>query len=331
MLARAWRARARLAGIAAFAAAAALMCAAPVRAFDLEGHRGARGLAPENTLAGFARALEIGVSTLETDIAVTRDGTLVLSHDPHLNPDLVRAADGRWITAKGPAIHSLSLAELRSYDIGRLNPESSYARQWPEQQAVDGQRFPLLTELFALVRSGKPAVRLNLEIKITPTSGADTPDAESFATMVVDAVRAAGLAERVTIQSFDWRPLLVVRRIAPEIPTSCLTIESSGMNTVAPDQSGASPWHAGLRRAEHGNSTPQLAKAAGCGAWSMYWRNLSPSEMEQAKALGLKVLPWTVDNPADMERLIALGVDGLITDYPDRLRRVMAGRGLALP
>ena len=324
-------ARARLAAVAALAALVALLGAAPAWAFDLQGHRGARGLAPENTLAGFARALEIGVSTLETDIAVTRDGVLVLSHDPQLNPDLVRAADGRWISAKGTAIHSLSLAELRGYDVGRLNPASSYARQWPEQQAIDGQRFPLLAELFALVRSANPAVRLNLEIKITPVSGAETPDAESFATMVVAAVRAAGLAGRVTIQSFDWRPLLVVRRIAPEIPTACLTIESGGMNTVAPDQSGASPWHAGLRRAEHGDSIPRLAKAAGCGTWSMYWRNLAPADIEQAKALGLKVLPWTVNNPADMERLIALGVDGLITDYPERLRRVMAARGLPLP
>ncbi len=322
---------ARTALAATLALSAALMCAAPARAFDLQGHRGARGLAPENTLAGFARALAIGVATLETDIAVTSDGVLVLSHDPHLNPDLVRTADGSWISGKGVAIHSLALAELRRYDIGRLNPASSYARQWPEQRAVDGQRFPLLDELFALVGADHPAVRLNLETKITPTTGAATPDAESFAAMVVAAVRAAGLAGRVTIQSFDWRTLLVVRRIAPEIATSCLTIESSGMNTVAPDESGASPWHAGLRRAEHGDSLPRLVKAAGCGTWSMYWRNLTPTQLAEAKALGLAVLPWTVDSPADMERLIGMGVDGLITDYPDRLRRVMAGRGLALP
>ena len=319
------------AGAVALALAAALLCAAPARAFDLEGHRGARGLAPENTIAGFRRALQIGVTTLETDLAVTRDGVLVLSHDPHLNPDLVRGADGSWVSDNATAIHSLTLSELRGYDVGRLNPARSYARQWPEQQPADGERFPLLSELFDLVRTAHPAVRLNIETKITPTSGADTPDPETFATMVVGAVRAAGMAGRVTIQSFDWRTLAVVRRIAPEIPTSCLTIESGGMNTVAPDQSGASPWHAGLRRADHGNSLPQLVKAAGCGTWSMYWRNLSPDEVREARSLGIRLLPWTVDKQADMERLIGQGVDGLITDYPDRLRRVLAARGLALP
>src|SRR5262245_27111273 len=103
----------------AIAAPLVLLAAPPLAAFDLQGHRGARALAPENTLAGFAKAIEIGVATLETDLAVTRDGAIVLSHDPVLNPDIVRGADGRWLTAPGPAINGLTLAELRRYDVGR--------------------------------------------------------------------------------------------------------------------------------------------------------------------------------------------------------------------
>ena len=174
-------------------------------AFDLQGHRGTRGLAPENTMTAFARAQAIGVTTLETDLAVTRDGVLVISHDTFLNPDLVRGPDGRWLAAKGPPIRTLTLAELKQYDIGRLNPESAYAKQFPEQQPRDGERFPALSELIAFVQaSGKP-LRLNLETKITPTQPDDTVDAETFARLVVDAIKNAGLAQRATIQSFDWQ------------------------------------------------------------------------------------------------------------------------------
>src|SRR5204863_4328112 len=117
------------------------MIVAPfVDAFDLQGHRGARGLAPENTLAAFAMALEIGVTTLETDLAVTSDGVLVLSHDPVLNPDIVRGADGRWLSAPGPAINTLTFAELARFDIGRLDPASKYARPFPAHKSVDGER-----------------------------------------------------------------------------------------------------------------------------------------------------------------------------------------------
>src|SRR5436190_1407029 len=109
----------------------------PLMAFDLQGHRGARGLAPENTLAAFARALEIGVTTLETDLAVTKDGVIVLSHDPVLNPDIVRGPDGQWLSAPGPAINTLTLEELKRFDIGRLDPSSKYARQFPDQKPAD--------------------------------------------------------------------------------------------------------------------------------------------------------------------------------------------------
>ncbi len=321
-----WAARSLLLALLGTASAGA---AEP--AFDLQGHRGARGLAPENTLAGFRKALGIGVTTLETDLALTRDGVLVLSHDPVLNPDLVRGTDGKWLARPGPAIHALTLEEVRRLDVGRLNPESRYAVQWREQQPADGERMPTLQELFALLRDGGPRVRLNLETKITPGIGEDAPDPASFARAAVDAIRAAGFAERVTIQSFDWRTLVEVRRIAPEIPTACLTIDSRGMNTVAPGPDGASPWHAGLRAADHGGSIPRLAKAAGCGTWSMFWRNLSPELVAEAGSLGLKVLPWTVNEPADMRRLIAWGVDGIITDYPDRLRALLAELGRPLP
>lgn len=308
-----------------------LLAPSAAAAFDLQAHRGGRGLAPENTLAAFRNALRIGVTTLETDLAVTRDGRLVLSHDPKLNPDIARGPDGRWLATPGPALHALTLDEVRRFDVGRLNPASRYAAQFPQQRASDGERIPTLDELAALVAAHPAPVRLNLETKITPTSADETPPPERFARVVVDAIRRHGLGARVTVQSFDWRTLVEVRRLAPEIETSCLTIVSAGMDTVTPGPDGGSPWHAGLRVADHGGSLPRLARAAGCSVWSMFWRNLAPEHVAQAREAGVKLLPWTVNEPADMARLAGLGVDGIITDYPDRLRRVMAERGLALP
>jgi len=304
--------------------------AAPAPAFDLQGHRGARGLAPENTLAAFAKALSIGVTTLETDLAVTRDGVVVLAHDPDLNPALVREG-GAWLAQRGPPIHSLTLAELQRYDVGRIDPESSYGRQWTQQVASDGERMPTLTALFDLARKAGKPVRFNLETKITPRSGDATLDADAFARVVVEAVRKAGMSSRTTLQSFDWRTLVAAKRIEPSIATACLTAEGGSFDTVKPDATGRSPWHAGVAPGDHGGSLPKMVRAAGCAVWSPNHASITRERVAEAHALGLRVLPWTVNEATDMTRLIDWGVDGLITDYPDRGRSVMAELGLPLP
>ena len=295
------------------------------QAFDLQGHRGTRGLAPENTLAAFRTAIDLGVTTLETDLAITKDDVVVLSHEPRLNPDLVRGPDGKWVGAPGATIRSLTLAELKRYDIGRLNPDSSYGKQFPAQKPVDGERFPTLAELYAMA---DPTVRFNIETKIDPTKPGETVDPAHFTRLVVDAVRAAKATDRTTLESFDWRTLIEARKLAPELQTVCLTIESSNMDTVGGSADKPSPWLGGLDLASQGGSLPRLAKSAGCAAWSPFWRNLTAESLAEAHALGLKVIPWTVNTPADMARLIDLGVDGLITDYPDRALPVLAAKGL---
>lgn len=287
-------------------------------AFDLQAHRGGRGLAPENTLAAFRNALSLGVTTLETDLAITRDDVVVLSHEARLSPDLVRGPDGQWLAGIGPTLHSLTLGELRRYDIGRLNPATRYGQQFPGQKPADGERFPTLAELYAL---GGESMRCNIETKIDPTRPGETVDPARFARLVVDAVRTAKMERRTSMQSFDWRILIESRRIAPEIDTVCLTIETQNMNTVA---GRPSPWLGGLE----GGSVPQLAKMAGCVAWSPFWRNVTAANVAETHALGLRIIPWTVNDPSEMARLIGLKVNGLITDYPDRGLAVLAQKGL---
>jgi glycerophosphoryl diester phosphodiesterase len=309
-----------------------LLLAAPVQAFDLQGHRGARGLAPENTLAAFETALAVGLSTLELDLAMTRDDVLVVSHNRRLNPDHTRGPDGKFLETEGPAIRSLTLAELQRYDVGRLKPGTAYAADFPEQRAIDGTRIPALTELFDMVKPlGADHVRFNIETKVTPSSGAETPDPDTFAAALAKAVREAGLTVRVSLQSFDWRTLAAMRSIAPEIERVCLTVEALNFDSVRRGEPGPSPWLAGLDVDDFGGSVPRLVAAAGCAVWSPLYRNARPDDVAAAKALGLKVIPWTVNERSDMERLIALGIDGIITDYPDRLRAVMAEKNIPLP
>jgi glycerophosphoryl diester phosphodiesterase len=304
--------------------ALALWSSASAHAFDLQGHRGTRGLAPENTMAAFERALALGVTTIETDLAVTKDGVLVISHDSLLNPDIVRGPDGQWLSTKGPAIHSMTLEQLQSYDIGRTNPASAYGKQFPEQRPADGQRFPTLAALFALGAGN--GVRFAIETKITPTSGSDTPDPATFAKLVVAAVRDAGMSARVEVLSFDWRTLVEVKKLAPEIRTVCITQSTANL-----DNARDAAWTAGLELSRYDGSVPKLVRAAGCNTWSSFFRNLTPASIDEAHAIGLTVLPWTVNDPADMARLIDMKVDGLITDYADRARKVMADKGIALP
>jgi glycerophosphoryl diester phosphodiesterase len=300
--------------------------------FDLQGHRGARALWPENTLTGFARALEIGVTTLELDCGITADGVVVVSHDRLLNPDHTRDADGRFLDATGPSLRTLTYAQLQQYDVGRLRPGSDYAAAFPEQQPVDGERIPRLVDVFAMVqKSGNRRVRFNVETKIDPTQPGQTATPEEFAIALIEVIRAAGMESRTTIQSFDWRTLVLVRKLAPGIAIVALTDQQPDEDTMEVGKPGASIWLGGFDVDDYGGSVPRTVQALGARVWSPHAMDLSPALVAEAHSLGLAVVPWTVNDPKDMERAIALGIEGLITDYPDRLRTVLAARSIALP
>ncbi len=289
--------------------------------FILSGHRGARGLFPENTVEGFAATLALGVDSVELDVAVTADGVAVVSHDPVLHGDLTRGADGAWIAEPGPVIRSLTLAELQGYDVGRIRSGSRQAALFPDQVAVDGARVPTLEAVFRATAG----VTVDAELKTLPDRPELTVSPESMADAVLRAADATGAGGRLVVRSFDWRGLAHLRRVRPALPLVWLT---AGDGVARADRWWGLPGYA--------DSVAAAVAGAAAGApwrpgWAPHFKTLGEEEVSAAQAMGLAVLPWTVNEAADMARLIGWGVDGLCTDRPDIARAVMVAAGLPLP
>ena len=269
------------------------------RSYELQGHRGARGLFAENTLSGFLGALACGVDSIELDIAVTRDDVAVVVHDSVLNADLTRDADGAWLSAPGPAIRTLTLAQLRRYDVGRMRPESAAAQAHPDQRAFDGASIPTLEDVFAA--SAPAGVIIDAELKTDPLFPAVTVRPGEMADIVVATARRCLALDRLVVRSFDWRGLFHMRLHHPEIPLAWLTGAVNGGDTVA---------QALQRVAEH-------AAGADRSTWAPLHTTLDRATVAEAQDRGLRVVPWTVNDPVRMNELLDWGVDGLCTDRPD--------------
>lgn len=263
---------------------------------DVQGHRGARGHLPENTLPGFAAALQMGVTTLELDVGVTKDGVVVIHHDRGLNPAIARGPDGNWVQHATP-IHSLTFAELQRYDVGRLKPGSEYGSRFPRQKPLDGTRVPRLADLFSLAR--KSRVRFNIEPKMDADALHETLPHEPFALALIAEIRKAGMEDRTTVQAFHWPLLKVVER-------------ETKMRTVY--------------CTEGAGSDPRRVHEAGGKIWSPDFQTLTAENMAAARRWSLWITVWTVNEPADIARMIALGVDGIASDYPDRVLEALKKR-----
>ncbi|MCG7627153.1 glycerophosphodiester phosphodiesterase [Epibacterium sp. MM17-32] len=281
------------------------------------GHRGARGVMPENTLEGFRFTFDIGVDALEFDVVLSSDGVPVITHNHALSPAAVRDAGGAWIAQDDIKVADLPLDELRRLDVGGLDSRSTYGRRFPDQAFLSGVRIPTLADLCALVKEPQyDHVALLLELK----TDLSDPDIAAIrvqqVSAVVEVVRAHGLSARTALHSFDWALLDECRRQAPEMPTSYLS-------EVA--RAGRDGEPAGLTEA---SPLPEMVAAAGGQMWCPWFQDITPERMAQARALSLPVTVWTVNETADIEAMIDAGVDGIVTDYPGRVQRLLLERGL---
>ena len=318
-----WRARigAALAAGAVVASPAPPARAAPLD-FDLQAHRGGRGETTEESLRAFAKSLELGVSTFELDIVITKDGNPMVWHDPTI--DAEKCADTGPAFAGDPLypyvgklVHELTLAQIRTLDCGRRLAE------FPQAEVVQGNKIATLPEVFALADSYRAGVRYNIETKVEADHPGRSAGPQEFVDVILAAVRAAGKVDRVEIQSFDWRTLPMVRQAEPSIPLVALYNEE----TWVPD----SPWLAGIDAALVGDPLIGALMVGASIVSPRYQLVTGQPYVDHAHSLGLRVIPWTVNDAGTMRELITYGVDGIITDYPTLLRSVMAELGMPLP
>lgn len=280
---------------------------------EIWGHRGARGLFPENTLEGIAAALRLGLAGVEIDVALTADGVPVLSHDPALHGDIARLAGGSWVSSPCVLLRQLRAAELARFDVGRLRPGSPTAGAFPDQSPVDGARVPLLETVLAL------DARFLIELKSFPDRPKVTAAPGEMAEAIAATVYRTGAVRRSRIESFDWRGPRYLRRNRPELALAWLT--------SARTEREAHLWWDGPTPEDFGGSVPRAVAAEGGGGdiWAPEHTTLTRERIAEAHGLGLRVFTWTVNEPADLSRLVAWGVDGIISDRPDRALGVAKG------
>nr|CEL22647.1 Glycerophosphoryl diester phosphodiesterase [Kibdelosporangium sp. MJ126-NF4]CTQ89788.1 Glycerophosphoryl diester phosphodiesterase (EC 3.1.4.46) [Kibdelosporangium sp. MJ126-NF4] len=335
-------------GTAAALALVTGLLAAPAQAertrggFDLQAHRGGLGLRSESTLSSFGTAIRLGVSTLELDLQITEDGQAVVTHD--------RRVDGRKCVDTGPVtpgdpefpyigkyVNTLTLAQVKTLDCGsRKLPDHPGAMQSP------GSRMPLLREVFDLVKRYRAdGVKLNIETKVEAGAPNETAPREQFVQVAAREIREAGFTRRVSVQSFDWGALIRMRQVAPELPVVALT----NFDFLQVGKPGKSPWLGGIDIDDFGGDPIAAVKSFKADAFSPvhgfpqagkvtdpdYKPYVTKDMVRHAHRNGVKVVPWTIDDTATMAKLIDDGVDGIITDYPDRLRELMKQRGFTLP
>ncbi|MCP9235358.1 glycerophosphodiester phosphodiesterase family protein [Lewinella sp. JB7] len=267
--------------------------------FDWQGHRGARGLLPENTIPSFLRALSYpAVTTLELDVVISADDRVIVSHDPYMEPEICRTPAGDEIT-ETISLRTLTAREIAAYDCG----QRSHPR-FPEQRNRPATK-PTLAAVFAAVdrycvQHRRASPRFNIELKYQPEwEPAFVPDRETFVKLVLEDVAAWGRPELVNLQCFDPPTLAEIHRRAPDITLAYLD-ESPGGVARKMDVLGFvppiySPWHT----------------------------KLNPEIVREARGHGMRVVPWTVNEVARMRELRSLGVDGIITDYPDRIAKAL--------
>ncbi|WP_433796391.1 glycerophosphodiester phosphodiesterase family protein [Actinoplanes sp. CA-252034] len=311
--------------------------------FDLQAHRGGIGMTTEGSLEAFGKAMRLGVSTLELDTQVTRDLKVVVTHDRQVSAQKCR--DTGPVTPGDPMypyvgryIKDLTLAQIRTMDCGYRQLPG-----FPDQEQIAGFRMVELRDVFDLVKRYRAdRVMLNIETKVEAGAPEQTAPRELFVRRVFEEIRASGLQRQVTVQSFDWGALAVMHRLAPHLPLVALT----NYDFLQVGMPGASPWLGGIDVDDFGGDVVRAA-AAVRGV-----RTLSPvygfpqngkvgdegfrfypdrAMIAGAHARGLRVVPWTCDDPATVAALMDLGIDGIITNYPNRVRDIMSARGMRLP
>ena len=280
------------------------------------GHRGARGVLPENTLESFKYLFENNIHAYETDILISKDFIPVITHDFRLDPSYTKDINDNWIEDENIKIIDLTYDQILQFDVGTLNKLSKYGRKFINQKSLQNQKIPKLSELLKLTSDNiVEDLLINLEIKSTPIEKNLTPEPDEMVKIIIDEVSRSNLEDRIIYSSFDWRVLREIKERDSKIPRAYLT---SGARGKIYDKS---PW-LDFTPLHNGVELPELIKALGGSAWHPNYKDVNKELVQISHDKGLPVNVWTVNRESDMLRMIDYGVDGIMTDYPLKLREL---------
>ena len=286
------------------------------------GHRGARGLYPENSLLGFMNVLKSGIEIIELDIVFSKDGIPIITHDQDISPFFCRDSKGEFIKDK-IKISALNAEELYTYDIGRFYPETEYGKYFPEQIQLDGVFLSSLQELLNLVQLPEYQ-HANLLIEIKSDPDILDKDRKKIISVLAKQIKDANLINRVIFHSFDWVLLSQCKHHAPGILTSYLT------KTIHHDDIDiqVSVWNSSIEEVQNPSVIPEKIYEAGGSIWCPHFKEITKDSLLAAEKYNLLVFAWTVNEPADIDIMIDLGVDAIVTDYPPRVKKCLASKGM---
>ncbi len=281
------------------------------------GHRGARGNLPENTLRSFKFLFDNNISAYETDILISKDLVPVIFHDFRLNPNITKTNDGEWII-DDIKIFDQTFEELTKFDIGAVNKRSKYGKRFLEQKKLSNQKIPKLFELLELTSKNlSDNLVINLEVKSTPVEKKLTPNPDEMVKLIMDDVNKFELNDKIIFSSFDWRILNEIKETYPKISRAYLTSEKKGKIY------DKSPWLNFMPLYDSDvNELPRLIKTLGGKAWHPKHIDINKDVVRISHEVGLPVNVWTVNEEFEMLRMIDYGVDGIITDYPLKLKEL---------
>ncbi len=298
------------------------------RTTTIIGHRGARGIYPENTMAGFRYLRDIGVNAVEIDVQNAAGHVPILAHDLHLVPALTRDYDGAWINDERILMLHMTVEELAKLDVGTICPGTEYAALFPDQARLSGQRIPLFAN-FCEWAATQSTLLVNVEIKSDAMRPEVFDPPEVIVDGVIDLLEKFGLTQRSIVSSFDWRVIHACAARAPNVTRGYLTLLHSHGTSMVPNIIDGSLWMDGANLSDHNNSLPETIANLGGQVWCPYFEELNHDELVHAQALGLRVNVWTVNDFDDIHRMADMGVDGIISDYPARVENILAKRAIA--
>ncbi len=289
------------------------------------GHRGARGEYPENTIEGFKHTFSLQIKAIEFDVLISKDNVPTIYHNFTLNKDLTKDGNNNWLPTDDIKIYEKTFEEIKTYNVGGIDSNSKYGKTFSKQKTIETARIPSLKDLLELVKSSGKDIFLNLEIKSSPYKQDLIPNPSEMVKLVLKDINDYSLVDQTLISSFDWRILKEVKKQNSNILRGYLSLQQGQSKTIFED----SLWVDGKFSSLELFELPKVIKSLDGHVWCPFYRDVTKENVQQAHDLGLAVNAWTVNDEEDILRMIDYSIDGIITDYPEKVKKICQNENIS--